>query len=63
MRNEMRFVQDDDGHWYFIANDDVEKFCRLLDAQDYDEFNSLFSVFNCMHPSQYAIIEARSIVR
>ena len=63
MNNEMRFVQDDDGHWYLIINEDVEKFNRLLDAQDYDEFNSSFSLFNCMHPSQYVITGVRSIAR
>lgn len=62
MSNEMRFIQDDDGHWYLINNDDVEKFYRLLDAQDYDEFNSMFSLFNCMHPSKYVITDIRHAV-
>lgn len=60
MNYEMRFVQDDDGHWYCINNEDLEEFNRLLDRQDYEQFNSKFSSFNCLHPSQYVITNMRN---
>lgn len=60
MGDEMRFVEDGDGQWYLIHSHDLEKFSRLLDLQDYDEFKSSFGLYSCEHPSQYVITGYRS---
>ena len=59
MSNEMRFVQDDDGHWYLINNIECDKFHDLLDEGNHDELNTLFNMFRIGHPAQFTIIEAR----
>lgn len=46
------FLQDDDGHWYLVPSDQVDKFLLCFSNSNFDDS---FQKYSCNHPSCYEV--------